>query len=80
MICQMWLGGGDMCTIGIETDESSQPTQFDASRREKKAPKCSRDGNEGAYRSGEGGEEPAFSGPGSELRLRKEKEKNARTQ
>ena len=36
----------------------------------------SRDKNEGVYRSGEGGEKPAYlSDPGSELRLRRDTEK-----
>ena len=34
--------------------------EFDVSRRDKKELKCSRDENEGTYRSGEGEEEPAW--------------------
>ena len=43
----------------------------DLSRRGGKVlTKLSRDENEGAYRSGEGGEESAYSDPGSESRLK----------
>ena len=49
--------------------------QFDASRRGKEALNSARDKSEGAYRSGEGGEEPPLSDPGPELGLRRGKEK-----
>ena len=53
--------------------------QFDASRRGKHASSCSRDKNEGTYRSGEGGgEDPAYSSdPGLELCLGRERERKS---